>query len=60
MTAPEVISVINAAVANSLRPVYEVKTQAEKDALVAAGAPADTIKVLGNWISAPHFSIYGY
>ncbi len=60
MTAAEVIRVINAAVANSLRPVYEVKTQAEKDALVAAGAPAGSIVVLGDWISAPHFSIYGY
>jgi hypothetical protein len=60
MTGPEVISVINAARANSLRPVYEVVTQAEKDALVSAGAPADTIKVLGSWISASHFSIYGY
>ncbi len=60
MSADEVVRTINAANANNLRPVYEVKTQADKDALVNAGAPADNIKVLGNWISAPHFSIYGY
>lgn len=60
MTASEVISVINAAQANGLRPVYEVKTAAEKNNLVTAGAPAGAIVVLGNWISAPHFSIYGY
>ncbi len=59
MTSAEVVKVIDAAKANGLRPVYEVKTQAEKDALVAAGAPAANISVLGNWISAPHFSIYG-
>lgn len=60
MTAAEVISTINAASANGLRPVYEVITQAQKDSLVAAGASASNIKVLGSWISAPHFSIYGY
>lgn len=60
MTAAEVIAVINAAKSNGLRPVYEVHTEAEKQALVNAGAPADSIKPLGNWISAPHFSIYGY
>ncbi len=60
MTAAEVISTINAASANGLRPVYEVVTQAQKDSLVAAGASASNIKVLGSWISAPHFSIYGY
>lgn len=59
MTGAEVVSVINAAKANGLRPVYEVKTQAEKDSLVQSGASADDIKVLGDWISAPHFSIYG-
>ncbi len=60
MTATEVVQVINAARANNLRPVYEVHTQAQKDALVSAGAPAENVKVLGTWISAPHFSIYGY
>ena len=60
MTAAEVVSVINAARANGLRPVYEVHTEAQRNALVAAGAPAASISVLGNWISAPHFSIYGY
>jgi len=60
MTAAEVLRVINAAKNNGLRPVYEVKTQAEKDRLVSGGVPAANIKVLGSWISAPHFSIYGY
>ena len=60
MTSAEVVSVINAATANGLRPVYEVQTTAQKNALVEAGAPAGSIAVLGNWISAPHFSIYGY
>ena len=59
MTSAEVIRVISAARSNGLRPVYEVVTQSQKDALVAAGAPASSITVLGNWISAPHFSIYG-
>ena len=59
MTGAEVKRVVDAAHANGLRPVYEVKTQAQKDALVAGGAPAANIKVLGDWISAPHFSIYG-
>ena len=60
MNASEVKRVINAAHANGLRPVYEVKTEAEKNTLVVGGVPAANIKVLGNWITAPHFSIYGY
>lgn len=60
MTASEVVSVINAAQANGLRPVYEVRTAAERTNLINAGAPAGSIVVLGNWISASHFSIYGY
>lgn len=60
MSSAEVIRTINAARANGLRPVYEVHTQAHKDSLVAAGAPPSSVMVLGNWISAPHFSIYGY
>jgi len=60
MTGAEVVSVINAANANGLRPVYEVITDAQKRELEAQGAPSENIKVLGNHISAPHFSIYGY
>ncbi len=60
MTPAEVLAVVNAAKANGLRPVYEVKTQAQKDALTAGGVPAGSVMVLGSWISAPHFSIYGY
>lgn len=58
MTSAEVISVINAAQANGLRPIYEVSTTAQRDALVADGVPAASVSVLGAWISAPHFSIY--
>lgn len=60
MTAAEVSRVISAASANGLRAVYEVKTNAEMNTLVAGGVPSGSIKVLGDWISAPHFSIYGY
>lgn len=60
MTPAEVNSVIASAVANDLRPVYEVGTPAEKQALVDGGVPAEYIKTLGSHISAPHFSIYGY
>lgn len=60
MTADEVKRVINAAEANGLRPVYEVRTEEEKNSLVDSGVSADSVKVLGNWISASHFSIYGY
>lgn len=59
MSASEVIRVINSAQSSGLRPVYEVQTQSQKNSLVAAGASASNIIVLGNWISAPHFSIYG-
>ncbi len=59
LNAAEVSRIINAASKNGLRAVYEVQTQSQKDALVNGGAPAGNIKVLGDWISAPHFSIYG-
>ncbi len=59
MTPTEVLSVIRAAEANGLRPVYEVRTQSQKDTLVQGGVPSDNVIVLGTWISAPHFSIYG-
>lgn len=58
MTPAEIIRVINAANANRLRPVYEVGTASEKDALVKGGAPAGNILVVSGWISGPHFSIY--
>lgn len=60
MSPSEVRYVIEAAYANGLRPVYEVQTNAQKNALVAGGVPAANVLVLGSWISAPHFSIYGY
>ncbi len=59
MNAQEVLTVINAARANGLRPVYEVVTSGQRDQLVAGGVNPADIKVLGDWISAPHFSIYG-
>ncbi len=60
MSASEVSRVISAASANGLRAVYEVKTQSQKTALVQGGVPSGSVIVLGSWISAPHFSIYGY
>lgn len=59
LTASEVNTVANAARANNLRPVYEVKTAGERNALVDAGADPANIKVIPA-ITAPHFSIYGY
>jgi Type IV secretion system pilin len=59
MSGAEVLRVVNAASANGLRAIYEVKTASQRDSLIAAGVPSGNIKVLGDWISAPHFSIYG-
>lgn len=59
MTGPQINTVADAARAHGLRPVYEVKTQAQKDALVSQGANPDNIKVISK-ITGPHFSIYGY
>ncbi|MFM2423657.1 MAG: hypothetical protein RLZZ70_42 [Candidatus Parcubacteria bacterium] len=59
MSGSEVLRVVNAASANGLRAIYEVQTSSQRDALVSSGVPAGNIKVLGDWISAPHFSIYG-
>ena len=58
MTASEVIKVINAANANGLRPVYEVGSALEKDALIKSGVPSGNILLINGWITAPHFSIY--
>jgi hypothetical protein len=57
-SASQVKQFIDSARAQGLRPVYEVKTQAEKDALTAAGVSGANIQVLGNWISGAHFSVY--
>lgn len=42
---------------NGLRPVYEVKTEARKTELLNQGYTGE-IKVLGDWITGEHFSIY--
>jgi hypothetical protein len=60
MTPAEVLAVVNAANSVGFTATYEVKTQAEKNRLVSAGVPSGSVLVLGNWISASHFSIYGY
>ncbi len=56
---------IEAAEKAGLRPVYEVKTKKEAEALIKAGVPRKNVigtdkrgNDLGNHISAPHFSIY--
>jgi hypothetical protein len=64
MNGAEVARVVQAALNNGLRPVYEVESQAAKDKLVIEGAPGTFIKVLPpkngkRQITAPHFSIYG-
>jgi hypothetical protein len=58
-SASQVATFIQAAQQSGLRAVYEVATTAQRDALVAGGVPASSIQVLGSWISAPHFSVYG-
>jgi hypothetical protein len=65
LTGSEIKRATDAAVANGLRPVYEVGSQTEKNKLVNEGAPAQYILVLPSkngtpQITAPHFSIYGY
>jgi hypothetical protein len=54
----QVKTFIESAQASGLNAVYEVQTQAQKDALVSAGVNPAKVAVLGNWISAPHFSVY--
>ena len=58
MNAAEVRRTINAAYANGLRPVYEVRTAGEKATLVSGGVPSANILVYSK-ATAPHFSIYG-
>jgi hypothetical protein len=58
-SASQVSTFLQAAQQAGFRAVYEVQTTAQRDALVAGGVPASSISVLGNWISAPHFSLYG-
>lgn len=54
---------INSAVNAGLRPVYEVETQAEANALISGGVNSSRILVLPpingrRQITAPHFSVY--
>lgn len=51
-----IIKFQSAASASGLRAVYEVKTQAQADALKQAGVTGE-IGVF-DWITAPHFSVY--
>ncbi len=57
MTADEVNRVVAAANANGLRPVYEVQTPEEKEALVLGGVEESVVQVV-DYATAPHFSIY--
>jgi len=59
LNAGEINKVITASLANGLRPVYEVKTAAERNRLISEGARGDYIKVI-SWVTGSHFSIYGY
>jgi hypothetical protein len=56
-TAANINKFISAANSSGLRAVYEVRTQAEKDALVSSGVPSDNVLAYSG-ISAPHFSVY--
>jgi hypothetical protein len=58
-SAAQVSTFLQSAQQSGLRAVYEVQTAAQRDTLVAAGVPTASIAVLGTWISAPHFSVYG-
>lgn len=51
------INTLQAASSGNTKVVYEVKTQADKDALVQQGALPGNIEVV-SWISAPHASVY--
>ena len=57
-TGARINSFINSAVASGLNPVYEVKTDAERDRFIAEGVDPNRIKTIPQ-ISAPHFSLYG-
>ena len=41
-----------------LRAVYEVQSESERTRFINAGVPEESIVNLGNWITAPHFSVY--
>lgn len=55
----QVKAFIDAAAAAGLDAEWEVKTQAEFNAMVAAGLrPKNDVWMFGSWISGSHFSIY--
>jgi hypothetical protein len=54
----QVKTFLDSAQSSGMRAVYEVKTEADKQSLIQNGVSAGNIQVLGNWISAPHFSVY--
>lgn len=56
-TAGNIALFINNASMSGLRAEWEVKTQAEKDALVSAGVSPSGVRVVSR-ITAPHFSVY--
>lgn len=57
-SATQVKTFLESAQSSGMRAVYEVKTEAEKQSLIQSGVSAGSVQVLGNWISAPHFSVY--
>lgn len=56
-TAQNISNFIAQANAAGLRAVYEVKTEAERNQLIAGGVPASNIQVV-TAITATHFSVY--
>lgn len=53
----QINTILSTSAANGSKAVYEVKTTAEKNALVGSGVASDNIEVV-SWASAPHFSLY--
>jgi hypothetical protein len=53
----EQINILQASGSGNTRVVYEVRTQADKNALIQQGALPGNIEVV-SWITAPHASVY--
>jgi succinate dehydrogenase hydrophobic anchor subunit len=57
-SAANITDFINRASSQGLYAEWEVRSASDRDALVQAGVPRNRILVLGNHITAPHFSVY--
>ncbi|HAT68253.1 MAG: hypothetical protein A2481_03790 [Candidatus Yonathbacteria bacterium RIFOXYC2_FULL_47_9] len=57
-TPANVAAFVSAASQNGLRAEYEVSTESRRQALIAGGVPAGSVKNFGSWITGEHFSVY--